>query len=66
MEVKRGASITLECRASGNPVPVITWTRKTFEQEKEEEHDLRRSEIRSGMRVNSFEQMEANRLWGRR
>lgn len=28
MEVKRGASITLECRASGNPVPVITWTRK--------------------------------------
>ncbi|KAL0273991.1 UNVERIFIED_CONTAM: hypothetical protein PYX00_006538 [Menopon gallinae] len=28
MEVKRGASVTLECRASGNPVPVITWTRK--------------------------------------
>lgn len=28
MEVKRGASVTLECRASGNPVPIITWTRK--------------------------------------
>ncbi|XP_049831756.1 limbic system-associated membrane protein isoform X1 [Schistocerca gregaria] len=28
MEVKKGASVTLECRASGNPVPTITWTRK--------------------------------------
>lgn len=32
MEVKRGASVTLECRASGNPVPIITWTRKVSHQ----------------------------------
>ncbi|XP_014251664.1 limbic system-associated membrane protein isoform X1 [Cimex lectularius] len=28
VEVKKGGPITLECRASGNPVPKITWTRK--------------------------------------
>uniref|UniRef100_A0A0K8SXE7 Lachesin n=1 Tax=Lygus hesperus TaxID=30085 RepID=A0A0K8SXE7_LYGHE len=28
MEVKKGSSVTLECRAAGNPVPTITWTRK--------------------------------------
>ncbi|XP_071447644.1 lachesin-like isoform X2 [Hetaerina americana] len=26
--VRKGGSITLECKASGNPVPTITWTRK--------------------------------------
>ncbi|XP_063236221.1 neurotrimin-like [Bacillus rossius redtenbacheri] len=28
VEVKKGSTVTLECRASGNPVPTITWTRK--------------------------------------
>ncbi|GLH04588.1 Neuronal growth regulator 1 [Gryllus bimaculatus] len=28
LDVKKGATVTLECRASGNPVPTITWTRK--------------------------------------
>ncbi|XP_063224484.1 protein amalgam-like isoform X2 [Bacillus rossius redtenbacheri] len=28
VEVKKGATVTLECRASGNPPPTITWTRK--------------------------------------
>ncbi|XP_075214142.1 lachesin-like [Lycorma delicatula] len=28
VEVKKGSTVTLECRASGNPVPAITWTRK--------------------------------------
>ncbi|XP_068084641.1 protein CEPU-1 [Anabrus simplex] len=28
MDVKKGSTVTLECRASGNPVPTITWTRK--------------------------------------
>ncbi|XP_076264967.1 limbic system-associated membrane protein-like [Rhynchophorus ferrugineus] len=28
MEVKKGTSVHLECRASGNPVPKITWSRK--------------------------------------
>ncbi|XP_066907829.1 limbic system-associated membrane protein isoform X3 [Halyomorpha halys] len=28
VEVKKGATVTLECKASGNPVPIITWTRK--------------------------------------
>ncbi|XP_039280250.1 limbic system-associated membrane protein [Nilaparvata lugens] len=28
VEVKKGLTVTLECRASGNPVPVISWTRK--------------------------------------
>ncbi|KAF4523240.1 hypothetical protein B566_EDAN006863 [Ephemera danica] len=28
MEVKKGATVTLECKASGNPVPTITWSRK--------------------------------------
>nr|CAI5833681.1 unnamed protein product [Callosobruchus analis] len=28
VEVKKGASVKLECRASGNPVPRITWSRK--------------------------------------
>jgi hypothetical protein len=28
MEVKKGSAVTLECRASGNPVPTITWTRR--------------------------------------
>ncbi|KAG8231170.1 hypothetical protein J437_LFUL004999 [Ladona fulva] len=26
--VRKGGSVTLECKASGNPVPTITWTRK--------------------------------------
>lgn len=28
VEVKKGSSVRLECRASGNPVPKITWSRK--------------------------------------
>ncbi|KAL3275799.1 hypothetical protein HHI36_020543 [Cryptolaemus montrouzieri] len=27
-EVKKGSSVRLECKASGNPVPKITWSRK--------------------------------------
>ena len=25
--VREGSSLTLECRASGNPAPVITWSK---------------------------------------
>ena len=25
--VKKGTEVTLECSASGNPVPTVTWTR---------------------------------------
>ena len=25
--MREGSSLTLECRASGNPAPVITWTK---------------------------------------
>lgn len=28
MEVKKGTSVRLECKASGNPVPKITWSRR--------------------------------------
>lgn len=28
MEVKKGSSVKLECKASGNPEPKITWSRK--------------------------------------
>ncbi|XP_059482890.1 lachesin isoform X2 [Neocloeon triangulifer] len=28
MTVRKGGSVTLECKASGNPVPTITWTKK--------------------------------------
>jgi len=28
LEVKKGSTVTLECKASGNPVPTITWSRK--------------------------------------
>lgn len=28
VEVKKGSSVILECRASGNPTPKITWSRK--------------------------------------
>ncbi|CAH1130026.1 unnamed protein product [Ceutorhynchus assimilis] len=28
VEVKKGASVRLECKASGNPVPKVTWSRK--------------------------------------
>ena len=28
VQVNRDATVILECRASGNPVPTITWTRK--------------------------------------
>lgn len=28
VEVKKGTSIRLECKASGNPVPKITWSRR--------------------------------------
>nr|CAD7424179.1 unnamed protein product [Timema monikensis] len=28
VEVKKGSTVTLECKASGNPVPTITWSRK--------------------------------------
>ncbi|XP_046382563.1 neural cell adhesion molecule 1-like isoform X1 [Ischnura elegans] len=27
-EVKKGSTVTLECKASGNPVPFISWSRK--------------------------------------
>lgn len=28
LEVSKGASIKLECKASGNPAPTIVWSRK--------------------------------------
>ncbi|XP_060522817.1 limbic system-associated membrane protein-like [Cylas formicarius] len=28
LEVAQGATVKMECRASGNPVPVVSWTRK--------------------------------------
>lgn len=28
MEVLQGATVKMECRASGNPVPTVAWTRK--------------------------------------
>ncbi|KAJ9601235.1 hypothetical protein L9F63_000605 [Diploptera punctata] len=28
LKARKGGSITLECKASGNPVPSILWTRK--------------------------------------
>lgn len=28
IEVRKGSSVKLECKASGNPVPKITWSRK--------------------------------------
>lgn len=28
LEVTKGASIKLECKATGNPEPVISWSRK--------------------------------------
>lgn len=28
MVVKKGTTLTLECNASGNPVPTISWSRK--------------------------------------
>lgn len=28
LEVLQGATVKMECRASGNPVPTIAWTRK--------------------------------------
>lgn len=28
VEVKKGTSVRLECKASGNPVPKITWSRR--------------------------------------
>ncbi|XP_054282435.1 brother of CDO isoform X2 [Macrosteles quadrilineatus] len=28
MQVKKGSTVTLQCKASGNPVPTISWTRK--------------------------------------
>ena len=31
--VREGSSLTLECRASGNPAPVITWTRTSAQTE---------------------------------
>lgn len=30
VDVSKGASIKLECRAVGNPVPKIVWTRKVW------------------------------------
>ncbi|KAF4523235.1 hypothetical protein B566_EDAN011461, partial [Ephemera danica] len=26
--IRKGGTVTLECKASGNPVPTITWTKK--------------------------------------
>lgn len=28
VEVKKGQTVSLECRASGNPVPSVSWSRK--------------------------------------
>ncbi|KAF7277381.1 hypothetical protein GWI33_008017, partial [Rhynchophorus ferrugineus] len=28
VEVKKGSTVRLECKASGNPVPKVTWSRK--------------------------------------
>ena len=33
IQVYKGASVTLECKANGNPSPTIVWTRRTMESD---------------------------------
>ena len=30
--VRKGSTITLSCRATGNPMPTVTWQRKVTQQ----------------------------------
>ena len=38
--MREGSSLTLECRASGNPDPVITWNKSSGQTEASDRGDL--------------------------